>query len=321
MDTLGLTDRHEIELAKALATMEGPPYLWEQEPVPTRLQLARELVATGAVQPIGQGLGFRVVGKTATYEVGNTCSCGASKNGKTKWCKHYVAVELWSRWQARLSGAGETVWTTMDGAPTSAPLDEYGPEPDDEEAEMFSTLGVQGASAFVRTAHADEDAADAMASAARMNGQGLPVPPQPPSLRPLAAIMADLGRPLPRDCVAVREQQGHKIPYLHWWVVADILDAYAPGWSGAIVRHEEIAACTMTYRLTIPTADYGPVSQEATGREAMNTTSYGDPSSNAESTAFRRAAAKFGVGRWLYARSDGTAQAFADYLRAGRAGA
>jgi len=53
----------------------------------------------------------------------------------------------------------------------------------------------------------------------------------------------------------------------------------------------------------------GIVYREATGSEELKTTTrddeikeiaYGDPSSNAESMAFRRSAARFGLGLYLY---------------------
>jgi hypothetical protein len=55
----------------------------------------------------------------------------------------------------------------------------------------------------------------------------------------------------------------------------------------------------MTVRITIPTLD-GEVYREATGHEDADTDSYGDPFSNAESTALRRCASKFGLGQHLY---------------------
>lgn len=60
-------------------------------------------------------------------------------------------------------------------------------------------------------------------------------------------------------------------------------------------------------RLTIITTE-GHISREATGTELLKQTdgeselAYGDPSSNAESMAFRRAAAKFGLGLYLYSK-------------------
>ena len=69
----------------------------------------------------------------------------------------------------------------------------------------------------------------------------------------------------------------------------------------------------MIGRLTIPTSE-GNVYREATGteelkREKFNSKTgqveireiaYGDPSSNAESQAFRRCAARFGLALYLY---------------------
>lgn len=61
-------------------------------------------------------------------------------------------------------------------------------------------------------------------------------------------------------------------------------------------------------RLTIQTSE-GFVMRESTGTELLkrdggeSELAYGDPSSNAESMAFRRAAAKFGLGLYLYAKS------------------
>ena len=52
-------------------------------------------------------------------------------------------------------------------------------------------------------------------------------------------------------------------------------------------------------RLSIPTAE-GIIYCEATGTNSLKDTAYGDASSNAESMAFRRAAAKFGLALYLY---------------------
>jgi hypothetical protein len=52
-------------------------------------------------------------------------------------------------------------------------------------------------------------------------------------------------------------------------------------------------------RLSVPCAE-GVVYREATGQEDEALESYGDASSNAESMSLRRAAAKFGLGLYLY---------------------
>lgn len=132
-------------------------------------------------------------------------------------------------------------------------------------------------------------------------------------LRPIQAIVADLSRPLPAACLATKTLKGTKITYLHWQTVARILDAYAPGWQGMVRRVDTIgSACVITYRLSIPCAE-GLVVREATGQEEEEVEGYGDSSSNAEAMAFKRAAAKFGVGLWLYDK-DNTGEALQKHL-------
>jgi hypothetical protein len=55
----------------------------------------------------------------------------------------------------------------------------------------------------------------------------------------------------------------------------------------------------LTVRLSVPCAE-GIVYREATGQEDEDLDSYGNSSSNSESMALRRAAAKFGLGLYLY---------------------
>ncbi len=52
-------------------------------------------------------------------------------------------------------------------------------------------------------------------------------------------------------------------------------------------------------RITIPCAE-GFVYREASGQEEEEGIKYGDSSSNAEAQALKRAAAKFGLGLYLY---------------------
>lgn len=131
----------------------------------------------------------------------------------------------------------------------------------------------------------------------------------------IQAIIADLSKPLPATCVASKTVQGQPIAFLHWQTVARLLDTYAPGWHGCVTRVDQVGtACAITYRLTIPCAE-GEVSREATGQEEEEVKGYGDSTSNAEAMAFKRAAAKFGLGRWLYDK-DATGEALAQYLKA-----
>ena len=107
-----------------------------------------------------------------------------------------------------------------------------------------------------------------------------------------------------------RKQGGASLTYLPWVHVVKVLDRYAIGWKWEI---RQITTTDdrlfMVGRLTIPALE-GEIWREATGNEALKEVSrktgeiqdiaYGDPSSNAESQSFRRAAAKFGLGLYLY---------------------
>jgi len=154
------------------------------------------------------------------------------------------------------------------------------------------------------------------------------IPPTVPGEWTLHQIQTALSRPLPPKLLAKRKQGGTTITYIPWYVANRILDKYAPGWTW------EIRSLTttgdrlfLTGRLTIPTAE-GNVYRDATGTEVLKDEkavwvgeephqqllkdelgrpvtesrelAFGDPSSNAESMAFRRAAARFGLGLYLY---------------------
>lgn len=135
-------------------------------------------------------------------------------------------------------------------------------------------------------------------------------PPTAPGQWTLSQIQNAISRPLPPNMMAKRNQGGRAIAYIPWHRACKILDKYAPGWIWEIKQME----CTadrifIIGRLSIPTAD-GIIHREATGTEELKEwndrkqmiteLAYGDPSSNAESMAFRRAAAKFGLGLYLY---------------------
>lgn len=154
--------------------------------------------------------------------------------------------------------------------------------------------------------------------------------PAHPGAWSLKQIIKALSKPLPDQMLQTRRQGGRDIRYIPWYTVSRILDKYCPGWSW------EIRSVTTTHdrlflvgRLTIPTAE-GLCYREATGTELLKEDkeiwigekpnrqpiqdefgrpitepkelAYGDPSSNAESMAFRRAAARFGLGLYLYER-------------------
>jgi hypothetical protein len=155
-------------------------------------------------------------------------------------------------------------------------------------------------------------------------------PPTAPGEWPLAQIITALSRPLPRSILRQRKQGGAMLDYLPWYEANRILDKYCPGWTWE-VRQIYISGerLFLVGRLTILTAQ-GNCYREATGTELLREDkevwigekpnrcpikdefdriiteprelAYGDPSSNSESMAFRRAAARFGLGLYLYER-------------------
>lgn len=125
-------------------------------------------------------------------------------------------------------------------------------------------------------------------------------PPSSPGEWTLSQIQAALSRPLPEVMLETKKLKGNRIRYIPWHTATAILDKYCPGWQWEI-RQSSLSSdhIFLVGRLTIPTAD-GNLYREATGTEFLECSTYGDPSSNSESMAFRRAAAKFGLGLYLY---------------------
>lgn len=119
-------------------------------------------------------------------------------------------------------------------------------------------------------------------------------------LRSIRDIIKDLSKPVAKRHLRTRKQGGKTINYISWYDAVKYLDHYAPGWCYEIRRVDSIAGkLILTIRLSIPCQE-GIIYREATGQEDETQDSYGDSSSNAESMALRRAAAKFGLGLSLY---------------------
>lgn len=132
--------------------------------------------------------------------------------------------------------------------------------------------------------------------------------------RPIVEILADLSKPIPNKYLATRKQGGTQLTYLPWHTCCKLLDRCCPGWDYSITQiHTTSDRIFITARLTIRAAE-GDISREATGTEVLKeeyfdkvsgTTktrelAYGDSSSNAESMALRRCAAKLGLALYLY---------------------
>ena len=123
-----------------------------------------------------------------------------------------------------------------------------------------------------------------------------------PALRSIEDIIADLSHPVNPRRLRTRKQGGKQITYLPWHQAVKYLDHYASGWSYEVRSVTTVGeAVAITVRISIPCAE-GVVWREATGYDSLNVKGYGDPTSNAESMALRRAAAKFGLCLYLYGR-------------------
>ena len=139
-------------------------------------------------------------------------------------------------------------------------------------------------------------------------------PPSSPGQWSLSQIQEALKRHLPPTMLKKLPADKGNAQYLPWWTVNEVLDKYCPGWTWEIketlISRDRIF---IVGRLTIPTSE-GNVYREASGTEELKRQAYdkkigrytekeiayGDPSSNAESMAFRRCAARFGLGLYLY---------------------
>lgn len=222
----------------------------------------------------------RAEGTYLTHDGSCTCPYGAHHPKERYGCYHPVAAKLYQRWQ-------------QNQRPLTTPLPKETPR-------MVIDI-----------------ARPAEAPTMTQEPRTTPRLPETLSFRPrsITAIVADLSKPLPVECVATKTQGGTTIQFLHWQTVARLLDTYAPGWHGAVVGLTSVGpACVLTYRLSIPAAE-GLIVREATGQEDEEMKGYGDFSSNSEAMAFKRAAAKFGVGAYLYDK-DQTAGALRTHLKA-----
>lgn len=123
---------------------------------------------------------------------------------------------------------------------------------------------------------------------------------QEKGLRSIRDIVKDLSKPVAKRHLRTRKQGGKELTYIAWHDAVKYLDHYAPGWCYEVRRIDSIGGkLILTIRLSIPCLE-GMIFREATGQEDEDVESYGDSSSNAESMALRRAAAKFGLGLSLY---------------------
>ena len=119
--------------------------------------------------------------------------------------------------------------------------------------------------------------------------------------RPLAEILADLAKPLPQRFLSQRRQGGKELTYVPWNRANKLMDYFTGGgWEGSVVNiHSITTEVYVVYRVTLHTAE-GSFSREATGSEQLDNNAWGEAIAKAESQAFRRACARWGLALYLY---------------------
>jgi hypothetical protein len=121
--------------------------------------------------------------------------------------------------------------------------------------------------------------------------------------KPIKEIIESLSEQIADRHLETRNQGGKDLTYISWHNAIRYLDLKAPGWCYEVMKiHTDEKRIYVVVRVSIPAAE-GIFWREATGTEELSCSSFGDPSSNAESMALRRAAAKFGLGLYLYDKS------------------
>lgn len=117
--------------------------------------------------------------------------------------------------------------------------------------------------------------------------------------RPLNEIQSDLTRPLPDDFISWFQKKSTWIQYLSWTDANMILDYCAPGWSCDVTENQVSDRVVVKVSLTLLCAE-GSITRSSLGSENLGDENFGGPLPDAESQAFRRAAAKFGLCLYLY---------------------
>lgn len=117
--------------------------------------------------------------------------------------------------------------------------------------------------------------------------------------RPLAEVTADLSRPLPNNFISWFQKKNNWIPYLSWTDANLILDYCAPGWSCDVTENQVGDRVVVKVSLTLLCAE-GRVTRSSLGSDDLADENFGGPLPDAESQAFRRAAARYGLALYLY---------------------
>jgi hypothetical protein len=121
--------------------------------------------------------------------------------------------------------------------------------------------------------------------------------------RPLNEVISDLSKPLPFEMVSWFSKKGQDIPYIKWHDANMILDYIAPGWQVEIDHPGQVGDRVTTRATLSLLCAEGSFSRSSTGSDDLADDHFGGPVPDCESQAFRRAAARFGLGLYLYDKS------------------
>jgi len=114
--------------------------------------------------------------------------------------------------------------------------------------------------------------------------------------RPILEILSDFNTPIPPRFISKKPvfkrfngklEKASEVDYVSWSTYIQLLEYYAPGFEWEIRTQYMGDRTVVEGRLTIHASE-GNFTREATGQEDSNTAGYGDPVSNAESSALRR---------------------------------
>lgn len=130
------------------------------------------------------------------------------------------------------------------------------------------------------------------------NGTQTDTHPAPRS-KTLAAILYDLRKPIHPKYISQKNTGKFKADYVHHAVLRDLLDYYAPGWEWRTHLFSVDGKVYVTGTMTLHGSDASQA-RDGTGNEDSDLDGYGDPSSNSEAQALRRAAMAHGLGRHLW---------------------
>jgi hypothetical protein len=128
--------------------------------------------------------------------------------------------------------------------------------------------------------------------------------------KPLTDLLASLAQPVPESFLSTKSsyskgQESGKIKYIAWPALIRLLDARTGGfWEWKVRTIYAGDRFVVEGSLTVCGCD-GSITREATGTELSDVDSFGDPTSNAEAMALRRACAKFGIGLELWDKKVG----------------